>query len=49
MAKRKGRKKSKSKRKTFETKASARKHKTKGQSPYKVKGGWRLSKPRKKK
>lgn len=43
MAKRK-----KSRRKTYRKKGSAKKARKKGQSVYKVKGGWRLGKRRKK-
>lgn len=32
---------------TYKTKAAAKKGQKKGQSPYKVKGGYRLTKPRK--
>jgi hypothetical protein len=32
-----------SKKTTFKTKASAKKHRPKGHSIYKVKGGWRIS------
>ena len=37
------------KRKTYRKKTSARKARKKGQSVYKVKGGWRISKSRRKK
>jgi len=37
-----------SRRKTYKKKTSARKAKRKGQSIYKVKGGWRIAKRRRK-
>jgi len=45
MAKRR-RKRAKSRRKTYKKKSTAKKACKKGQSPYKVKGGYRISKKR---
>ena len=45
---RRRRKRIKSRRKTFKKKSTAKKARKKGQSVYKVKGGYRLSKRRRK-
>lgn len=47
VAKRRKRKRIKSRRKTYKKKSSAKKARKKGQSIYKVKGGWRISRRRK--